>query len=119
VQHHLGLLSTVNLNITEENQMSTSDLMMKKRCQQYMQSIGLQLCETRLRIQMGTRLFSIWCANRGWHQEAQVCRVIVPVRSTVAAQIVPVRSTVAAKTAKICTASTNCNRTVSKVSDFS
>ena len=41
MQHHLGLLSTVNLNITEERQMSTYGLVMKKRCQQDMQSIGL------------------------------------------------------------------------------
>jgi len=35
VQHHLGLLSTVNLNITEYSQISTSDLtLMKKGCQQ-------------------------------------------------------------------------------------
>ena len=42
MQHHLGLLSTVNLNITEENQMSTCDLKMKKRkSQQDTQRIGL------------------------------------------------------------------------------
>jgi len=50
------------------------------------------------------RLFWIWCANRGWHQEAQVCRVIVPVRSTVAA-----------KTAKLCSTSTNCIRTATMI----
>ena len=54
------------------------------------------------------RLFWIWCANRGWHQEAQVCRVIVPVRSTVAA-----------KTAKMCTASANCNKTATMIPDRS